>query len=92
MCNIGQKPTVSDGEITILSVHLFCYEEKEEASGKPIVLQLYHYLRPEEKFDDIDKLKNQIQSDIREGKRHFLLTMESRRMLLEIKNKCEEKN
>ena len=92
VCNIGKKPTVSSGEDTILSVHLFCYEEKEEADGKQVVLQLYHYLRPEEKFDDIDELKRQIQTDIREGKRHFLLTMESRRMLLEIKNKCEEKN
>lgn len=92
VCNIGQKPTVSNGEDTILSVHLFCYDEKEEASGKPVVLQLYHYLRPEEKFDDVDELKSQIQADIREGKRHFLRTMESRRTLLEIKNKNEEKN
>lgn len=92
VCNIGQKPTVSDQEETILSVHLFCYEETGEADGKPVVLQLYHYLRPEEKFEDVEELKQQIQDDIREGKRHFLLTMESRRTLLEIKHKNEEKN
>lgn len=92
VCNIGQKPTVSEGNETILSVHLFCYEEKEEAHGKAVVLQLYHYLRPEEKFEGIDQLRHQIHKDIREAKRYFLMTIDSRRTLLEIQNKKEEKN
>lgn len=92
VCNIGQKPTVSEGNETILSVHLFCYEEKEEAHGKAVVLQLYHYLRPEEKFEGIDLLRYQIHEDIRQAKRHFLMTIDSRRTLLEIKKKKEEKN
>lgn len=87
VCNIGQKPTISKGNETILSVHLFCYEPKEEAYGKSVVLQLYHYLRAEEKFDGIEELQCQIQNDIRDGKRHFLMTIDSRRRLMEIKNK-----
>ena len=92
VCNIGQKPTVSKGGETILSVHLFCYEKKEEANGKAVVLHLYHYLRPEEKFEDVEELKCQIEEDIWEGKRHFLLTMESRRALLESETKKQKKN
>ena len=73
-------------------VHLFCYEKKEEANGKAVVLHLYHYLRPEEKFEDVEELKCQIEEDIWEGKRHFLLTMESRRALLESETKKQKKN
>ena len=61
---------IQGGE-TILSVHLFCYEKKEEANGKAVVLHLYHYLRPEEKFEDVEELKCQIEEDIWEGKRRF---------------------
>ncbi len=92
VCNIGQNPAVSKGGETILSVHLFCYEKKEEANGKAVVLHLYHYLRPEEKFEDVEELKCQIEEDIWEGKRHFLLTMESRRALLESETKKQKKN
>ena len=67
-------------------------EKKEEANGKAVVLHLYHYLRPEEKFEDVEELKCQIEEDIWEGKRHFLLTMESRRALLESETKKQKKN
>ena len=70
----------------------FLYEKKEEANGKAVVLHLYHYLRPEEKFEDVEELKCQIEEDIWEGKRHFLLTMESRRALLESETKKQKKN
>ncbi|OUP64826.1 riboflavin biosynthesis protein RibF [Drancourtella sp. An177] len=72
VCNIGTKPTVAQNEERTLSAHLFCYEEKEEVYGREIIVQLYQYLRPERKFADVHALKNQIQDDIREGKRYFI--------------------
>lgn len=74
VCNIGKKPTVSVKEERTLSVHLFCYPQETEAYGQEIVVQLYRFMRPEKQFPDKEALKEQIQNDIREGKRYFIQT------------------
>ncbi len=82
---------IQGGE-TILSVHLFCYEKKEEANGKAVVLHLYHYLRPEEKFEDVEELKCQIEEDIWEGKGIFAHDGEQAHTAGERNKKKQKKN
>lgn len=82
VCNIGFRPTVTTEEKKILSVHLFCYNEKEEACGKEVVVQLYQYIRAEIKFPNVELLKGQIQEDIRIAKRHFIQTGSHGKILL----------
>ncbi|KAA6439082.1 bifunctional riboflavin kinase/FAD synthetase [Dyadobacter flavalbus] len=60
MLNIGVRPTV-DGSIRTIEAHLFDFDK--EIYGEDLKLQLLHYLRPEQKFDSLDKLVQQINVD-----------------------------
>lgn len=69
ICNIGVKPTVgSENEVSV-ECHLFDYEGN--AYGKEIEVRLYHQERGEQKFDGVDKLKEQMIIDIAKGKKYF---------------------
>ena len=46
-------------------------KRKRKQTVRRLSSNLYHYLRPEEKFEDVEELKCQIEEDIWEGKRHF---------------------
>ncbi|GGB79838.1 bifunctional riboflavin kinase/FAD synthetase [Dyadobacter sediminis] len=60
MLNIGVRPTV-DGSIRTIEAHLFDFDQ--EIYGEDLKLELLHYLRPEQKFDSLDKLVQQINLD-----------------------------
>lgn len=62
MTNIGRKPTISDKEQ--VGVETFIYDFNADAYGKFIKVELIRFVRPEMKFDSIDELKAQIQSDL----------------------------
>ncbi|MBQ7614202.1 MAG: bifunctional riboflavin kinase/FAD synthetase [Butyrivibrio sp.] len=62
MTNIGRKPTISDKEQ--VGVETFIYDFNADAYGKFIKVELLRFVRPEMKFDSIDDLKAQIQSDL----------------------------
>lgn len=66
--NIGNRPTV-DGNITTVEVHIFDWSE--DLYGREITVSLGKFLRPEQKFANLDALKNQIAADCQAAKAYF---------------------
>lgn len=64
--NIGCKPTVSSEKI--MGVESYLYDFAETIYGKQITVNLLKFKRPEMRFDSVEKLKEQMQRDIEEGK------------------------
>lgn len=59
--NIGRKPTV-EGE-NLAGVETYIFGIDEDLYGKNIEVQLLHFVRPEQKFGDLNELKEQISRD-----------------------------
>ena len=66
--NIGYKPTV-DG--TFLGVETYLYGMSEEVYGCEAQVSLLKFRRPEQKFASVEKLKEQMSSDLLAGKEYF---------------------
>lgn len=60
--NLGQKPTVDGNHQAGLETHILDYHG--DLYGKWLQTELLFFIRPEEKFDDIEELKEQIGNDI----------------------------
>lgn len=60
MMNIGFNPTVA-GEKLSLEVHYFDFDE--DLYNQEIRVSILEYLRPEQKFDSVAKLKEQLEKD-----------------------------
>ncbi|MCE7064842.1 bifunctional riboflavin kinase/FAD synthetase [Dyadobacter sp. CY326] len=69
MLNIGVRPTV-DGTMRTIEAHLFDFNQ--EIYGEDLKLELLHYLRPEQKFDNLDMLVQQINIDKQNSQHYFL--------------------
>ncbi|WP_292208082.1 bifunctional riboflavin kinase/FAD synthetase [Butyrivibrio sp.] len=63
MTNIGRKPTISEKEA--VGAETYIYDFDEDVYGKAITVRLKEFLRPEMKFDSIEHLKAQIESDLK---------------------------
>lgn len=59
--NIGTRPTVDEIASPTVEVHLLDWSG--DLYGKTLTLHLEHFLRPQQKFDSLDQLKAQIQTD-----------------------------
>ncbi len=68
VANIGVRPTV-DGVQPSLEVHLFDF--KGSIYGEHLKVVFRHKIRNEQKFSNIDALKEQIFNDIKETKTYF---------------------
>lgn len=68
MTNVGYKPTV-DG--TFLGVETYLYGMNEDVYGCEAKIELLEFLRPEQKFASVEKLKTQMECDLRAGKEYF---------------------
>lgn len=67
--NVGVRPTVmSSGGV---SVESWLQDFSGDLYGRQIRLELYHYLRGEEKFDSLEALKAQIHRDAERTKQYF---------------------
>ncbi|MBR2937652.1 MAG: bifunctional riboflavin kinase/FAD synthetase [Oscillospiraceae bacterium] len=66
--NIGTRPTV-DGEGVTVEAHLLDFDG--DLYGKTITIAFCDFLRPEEKFENLDQLKAQIATDV--AKTHKIL-------------------
>ncbi len=64
--NIGCKPTVSAERV--MGVETYLYDFHEEIYGREITVNLLKFKRPEKKFDSVESLKKQLETDIAEGK------------------------
>ncbi len=60
IANLGKRPTV-DGVTELLEVHLF--EFSDDIYGHNLRVAFIEFIRPEEKFDGLEKLKSQIAAD-----------------------------
>lgn len=65
MTNIGRKPTISEKER--VGVETYIYDFDEDVYGKFMEIELLEFLRPEMKFDSIEALKKQIESDLKKA-------------------------
>ncbi len=61
MTNIGCNPTVNESDIIFVETNLFDFDM--DVYGKEITIYLDYFVRPEKKFNSIDELKLQIDSD-----------------------------
>lgn len=64
--NVGCKPTVSDKKI--IGVESYLYDFTQDVYDEDIVVALYEFARPEMRFDSVEKLKEQLKKDIKDGK------------------------
>ena len=69
LSNVGFKPTVAEEHRMLIETFLFDYNGN--AYGKEVRTQLLHYKRPEQKFDSVDELKAQIDTDIDYARNYF---------------------
>ena len=67
--NIGRKPTV--GEKEAVGVETYIYDFSEEIYGSVIEVQLLAYKRPEQRFESVEALKEQLAKDRRDGLDYF---------------------
>ena len=66
--NIGTRPTVNGQYVT---VEPWILDFDGDLYGKGITLEFHKFLRPEQKFDNLDELKAQIQKDAAETRKLF---------------------
>lgn len=68
--NIGLKPTVNSS--SHISVETYLYDFDKDMYGRKIVTELLQFKRPEQKFESVEKLKEQMEKDIAQGRKfHF---------------------
>lgn len=72
MGNLGCKPTVSTSVEDLLEVHVLDYDE--DTYGKVVKVEFIKYLRIEQKFEDLNKLMQQIRIDLAETERYIFNT------------------
>ena len=60
--NIGCKPTVTDAKV--IGVETYIDGFHQDVYGEKIVVSFLQFIRPEQKFNTIEELKAQMQSDI----------------------------
>lgn len=67
--NVGVRPTVDDGgDVTVES---WLLDFKGDLYGQEIRVEFYARLRPEEKFDTLEELRNQVMTDAQRVRRYF---------------------
>ncbi|PYJ84909.1 MAG: hypothetical protein DME70_10535, partial [Verrucomicrobia bacterium] len=70
VANLGFRPTVAAGKSErLIELHLFDLER--EIYGEEMEVRFLRYLRPEQKFADVEALKAQIAADVRQARESF---------------------
>ena len=65
--NLGHRPTVSSGKSErVLEIHLLDFDH--EIYGKDLEVRFVRYLRPEQKFENLEGLARQIESDVQQAR------------------------
>lgn len=67
VCNIGFRPTVDvSAKTPVVEVHLF--DQSADLVGEKLSLEFVKFLRPEQRFADLEELKQQIAKDCLEAR------------------------
>ena len=61
VANLGVRPTVDQTRTRLLEIHLLDFEG--DLYDREVEVRLKHFLRPEQRFESVDLLKNQIARD-----------------------------
>lgn len=69
--NVGVAPTLKEDSVFSIETHLLDYNE--DIYGKNIEVCFIHKLRGEKKFESIEALKKQVQSDIKKAKAYWVI-------------------
>ncbi|MBO5237500.1 MAG: bifunctional riboflavin kinase/FAD synthetase [Lachnospiraceae bacterium] len=69
IANLGCKPTVSEGDVVDLETYIFDFQQ--DLYGEWIEVELLEFIRPEQKFETVEALLQQIEKDIEFTKLHF---------------------
>jgi riboflavin kinase/FMN adenylyltransferase len=69
VANIGTRPSV-DGVRSLLEVHVFNFNQ--DIYGKAVCVEFCKKLRDEERYENLDLLKQQIEKDAAAARRYFL--------------------
>ncbi len=67
--NVGTRPTVANG--SDITVETWLLDFDGDLYGQTIRVEFYHHIRDEVRFDSLDALKAQIQSDAETTRRYF---------------------
>ncbi|MBQ4382890.1 MAG: bifunctional riboflavin kinase/FAD synthetase [Firmicutes bacterium] len=67
--NIGVNPTVSEG--TDAHCESFLFDLNEDLYGVQMRTELYHFIRPERKFADVEALRTQQRSDVLKARKYL---------------------
>ena len=70
VANVGVRPTLDEAMLQpLLEVHLFDFSQ--DIYGKYVRVEFCRFIRPEQKFADLEELKEAIRSDIAVAREHF---------------------
>lgn len=67
--NVGSRPTVDDGNA--LTVESFLLDFSGDLYDKSVRVEFYKFLRPEEKFPDLDALRTEIMRNVAQTRTYF---------------------
>lgn len=70
MANLGVKPTFVDGE-TKPTLEVFIFDFAEDIYGKEVTVYWYEFIRDEKKFNGVDEIIQQLQTDEKEIRTFF---------------------
>jgi riboflavin kinase / FMN adenylyltransferase len=70
VANLGFRPTVSAGKSERL-LELYLFDLDREIYGEEMEVRFLRYLRPEQKFADLEALKTQIAADVQQARESF---------------------
>lgn len=69
--NVGRKPTVTDVNETNILAETYLYDFAGDLYEQEITIYFYHFVRKEEKFTNIEELKNQLTRDRALGRQYW---------------------
>ena len=69
IANLGVRPSVTGGNARVLEVHIFDFSD--DIYGRQMEVELVRFMRPEEHFASVDKLRMQIGRDVQKAKEFF---------------------
>lgn len=73
VANVGIRPTIGGQDRALLEVHLFDFEG--DIYGQYVQVYFLHKLRDEQRFENLEALKNQITKDCQQAKQFFIDTV-----------------
>jgi riboflavin kinase/FMN adenylyltransferase len=69
VASIGVRPTVKESDVPLLEVHLFDFDQ--DLYGRRLEVKFLHKLRDENKYPDLETLRNAIAIDAADAREFF---------------------